>query len=240
MARQFKYKRVLLKLSGEALMGERAYGIDPEIVREISAEIIDVASHGVQFGIVVGAGNIFRGFQASEQGMDRTSADHMGMIATIINCLALQNIMEKLGAQVRVLSALEIRAVAEPYIQRKAMRHLEKGRIVIFAGGTGNPYFTTDTAAVLRAVEIKADVIIKATKVDGVFNKDPVKHADARMYEKITYTDVLSRYLKIMDSTAISMCRDNALPLIVFNLFKQGNIGRVVMGDPVGTIVEGG
>lgn len=219
-------------------MGNRPYGIDPEMIREISAEIIDVASQGVQFGIVVGAGNIFRGFQASAQGMDRTSADHMGMVATVINCLAIQNIMEKMGAQVRVLSALEIKEVAEPYIQRKAMRHLEKGRIVIFASGTGNPYFTTDTAAVLRAVEIKADVVIKATKVDGVYDKDPAKFTDARMYQRISYTEVLSQYLKVMDSTAISMCRDNALPLIVFNLFKQGNIKRVVMGDPVGTLVE--
>lgn len=234
-----KYKRVLLKLSGEALMGNRSYGIDTEMVRGIAAEIIEVAAMGVEFGVVIGGGNIFRGFQASEQGMDRAQADYMGMLATMINCLALQNIMEQLGSAVRVLSALDIKEVAETYIHRRAMRHLEKKRILIFACGTGHPYFTTDTAAVLRAVEIKADVIIKATKVDGVYDKDPVRHPDAVRYEKISYTDALARNLKVMDATAISLCRDNALPMVVFNLFKKGNIKRVVTGHPEGTIIEG-
>jgi len=233
-----KYKRVLLKLSGEALMGSRSYGIDPEMVRRISAEIIEVAARGVEFGIVIGGGNIFRGLQASEQGMDRAQADYMGMLATMINCLALQSAMEKMGAAVRVLSALDIKEVAETYIHRRAMRHLEKGRMLIFACGTGHPYFTTDTAAVLRAVEIKADVIIKATKVDGVYDKDPVKHPDAIRYDKISYTDALAGNLKVMDATAISMCRDNSLPLVVFNLLKRGNINRVVTGHPEGTIIE--
>ncbi len=233
-----KYKRVLLKLSGEALMGSRSYGIDPEMVRRISAEIIEVAARGVEFGIVIGGGNIFRGLQASEQGMDRAQADYMGMLATMINCLALQSAMEKMGAAVRVLSALDIKEVAETYIHRRAMRHLEKGRMLIFACGTGHPYFTTDTAAALRAVEIKADVIIKATKVDGVYDKDPVKHPDAIRYDKISYTDALASNLKVMDATAISICRDNSLPLVVFNLLKRGNINRVITGHPEGTIIE--
>ncbi len=233
-----KYKRVLLKLSGEALMGSRSYGIDPEMVRRISAEIIEVAARGVEFGIVIGGGNIFRGLQASEQGMDRAQADYMGMLATMINCLALQSAMEKMGAAVRVLSALDIKEVAETYIHRRAMRHLEKGRMLIFACGTGHPYFTTDTAAALRAVEIKADIIIKATKVDGVYDKDPVKHPDAIRYDKISYTDALASNLKVMDATAISICRDNSLPLVVFNLLKRGNINRVITGHPEGTIIE--
>ncbi len=234
-----KYKRVLLKLSGEALMGNRSYGIDPEMVRGIAEEIIEATALGVEFGVVIGGGNIFRGFQASQQGMDRAQADYMGMLGTMINCLALQNIMEQMGSEVRVLSALDIKEVAETYIHRRAMRHLEKGRTLIFACGTGHPYFTTDTAAVLRAVEIKADVIIKATKVDGVYDKDPVKHPDAIRYERISYTDALTQNLKVMDATAISMCRDNCLPMVVFNLYKRGNIKRVITGHPEGTIIEG-
>jgi uridylate kinase len=236
---QAVYKRVLLKLSGEALLGKSPFGIDPDTVIEISREIKEISDLGVQLGIVVGGGNIFRGFEASTRGMDRTSADYMGMLATVINSLALQSGLERFHIITRVQSAIEMKAVAEPFIQRRAVRHLEKGRVVIFAGGTGNPYFTTDTAASLRAIEIKADVIIKATKVDGVYDKDPVIYNDAKMYDKISYTDVLTKDLKVMDATAISLCRDNHLPIIVFNLNKKGNIRRVICGQSVGTIVEG-
>ncbi|MCX5836677.1 MAG: UMP kinase [Deltaproteobacteria bacterium] len=233
------YKRVLLKLSGEALLGKSAFGIDPDTVNEISREIKEIADMGVQLGIVVGGGNIFRGFDGSTRGMDRTSADYMGMLATVINSLALQSGLEQYDVVTRVQTAIEMKQVAEPFIQRRAVRHLEKGRVVIFAGGTGNPYFTTDTAASLRAIEIKADVIIKATKVDGVYDKDPVIHPDAVMFDKISYTDVLAKNLKVMDATAISLCRENRLPIIVFNLNKSGNIRRVICGQSVGTIVRG-
>ncbi|MBU2055281.1 MAG: UMP kinase [Proteobacteria bacterium] len=233
------YGRVLLKLSGESLMGKLVSGIDHEVVDGITGEIREVADLGVQLGIVIGGGNIFRGLAASAKGMDRTTADYMGMLATVINSLALQNALERRGVSTRVQTAIEMREIAEPFIQRRALRHLEKGRTVIFAAGTGNPYFTTDTAATLRAVEIKADVILKATKVDGVYDRDPLKHADAVMYKKISYTDVLTNNLKVMDATAISMCRDNGLPLVVFNLHKAGNIRRVICGEDVGTVVGG-
>lgn len=233
------YGRVLLKLSGESLMGKLASGIDHEAVDGITGEIREVADLGVQLGIVIGGGNIFRGLAASAKGMDRTTADYMGMLATVINSLALQNALERRGVSTRVQTAIEMREIAEPFIQRRALRHLEKGRTVIFAAGTGNPYFSTDTAATLRAVEIKADVILKATKVDGVYDRDPLKHADAVMYKKISYTDVLTNNLKVMDATAISMCRDNGLPLVVFNLHKAGNIRRVICGEDVGTVVGG-
>lgn len=231
------YKRALLKLSGEAMTGKRGFGIDPDVVQAIAVEIKEVADLGVQLGVVVGGGNIFRGQDAGARGIERTTADHMGMLATVINALALQSSLEGLGIATRVQSAIEMKAVAEPYIQRRAIRHLEKGRVVIFAGGTGNPYFTTDTAASLRAIEIKADVIMKATQVDGVYDKDPVKHADAVMFETIHYTDVLTKYLKVMDATAISLCRDNHLPIIVFNLHKKGSIKNVICGETIGTIV---
>jgi uridylate kinase len=233
------YRRVLLKLSGEALMGGASSGIDPQIVDAIAAEIREVADLGVQLGIVVGGGNIFRGLAASVQGMDRTTADYMGMLATVINSLALQNALERRGVATRVQTAIEMREIAEPFIQRRAIRHLEKGRVVIFAAGTGNPYFTTDTAATLRAVEIRAEILLKATKVDGVYDRDPVLHADAVMYKKISYTDVLTKDLKVMDATAVSLCRDNGLPLVVFNLQKTGSVRRVICGEAVGTVVGG-
>jgi uridylate kinase len=233
------YRRVLLKLSGEALMGKSSFAIDPEVVDAIAGEIRDVAVLGVQLGVVIGGGNIVRGVEAGARGMDRTSADYMGMLATVINSLALQGALEHLNVATRVQTAIEMKAVAEPFIQRRAIRHMEKGRVVIFAAGTGNPYFTTDTAATLRAVEIRADIIIKATKVDGVYDCDPVRNANAIKYEKITYTDVLTRNLKVMDATAISLCRDNGLPLVVFNLQTPGNIKRVICGEAVGTVVGG-
>jgi len=226
-------------LSGESFMGNLSSGIDPEVVEVVAGEIRDVAALGVQLGIVIGGGNIFRGMAASAKGMDRTTADYMGMLATVINSLALQSALEHVGVPTRVQTAIEMREIAEPFIQRRAVRHLEKGRVVIFAAGTGNPFFTTDTAATLRAVEIKADIILKATKVDGVYDRDPVKDADAVMYEKISYTDVLTKNLKVMDASAISLCRDNGLPLCVFNLQKAGNIKRVICGEPVGTMVGG-
>jgi len=236
---QAVYKKVLLKLSGETFMGKLSGGIDPDVVDALAYEIRDVVALGVQLGIVIGGGNIFRGMSESAKSMDRTTADYMGMLATVINSLALQSALEHAGVTTRVQSAIEMRAVAEPFIQRRAMRHLEKGRVVIFAAGTGNPYFTTDTAAVLRAVEIKAEIIMKATKVDGIYDSDPVKNTDAVMYEKISYTDVLTKDLKVMDATAISLCRANGLPLCVFNLQKPGNIKKVICGQTVGTIVGG-
>jgi uridylate kinase len=233
------YRRVLLKLSGESFMGNLSSGIDPEVVELVADEIREVAALGVQLGIVIGGGNIFRGMAASAKGMDRTTADYMGMLATVINSLALQSTLEHAGVPTRVQTAIEMREIAEPFIQRRAVRHLEKGRVVIFAAGTGNPFFTTDTAATLRAVEIKADIILKATKVDGIYDRDPIKYADAVMYEKISYIDVLTKNLKVMDASAISLCRDNGLPLNVFNLQKAGNIKRVICGEPVGTMVGG-
>ncbi len=229
---------MLLKLSGEALMGgQKNSSIDPEVLGAIAAEIKEVVRLGVSLGIVVGGGNIFRGVEGNAKGMDRTSADYMGMLATVINSLALQGAFENTGVETRVQTAIAMREIAEPFIQRKAMRHLEKGRVVIFAAGTGNPYFTTDTAAVLRAMEIKADVIMKATKVDGVYDKDPVKFPDAVMYENISYDDVLAKNLKVMDATAISLCRDNRLPILVFNLQQAGNIVRGISGEKIGTLV---
>lgn len=235
------YRRILLKLSGEALMGKQAYGIDPAVLADLSCEIRDVVAMGVQVALVVGGGNIFRGIPTSrEYGMDRASADYMGMLATVMNGIALQERLERDGTVTRVLSAIEMRAVAEPYIRRRALRHLEKGRVVIFAAGTGNPYFTTDTAAALRAMEINADAILKATKVDGVYDKDPMVHKGARKFRELTYIDVLKRNLKVMDATAISLCMDNGLPIVVFDLTKRGNIPRVVRGEKIGTVVRGG
>ena len=235
-----KYKRILLKVTGEVFAGPQDFGIDGKTVKAFAEEIKEVKDMGCELAMVVGGGNIFRGAVASEIGMDRASADTMGMLATVINCLALQDALEHLGVSTRVLSAIEMRQVAEPYIRRRATRHLEKGRIVIFAGGTGNPYFTTDTTASLRAMEVGAEVILKATKVDGVFDADPVKFANATKFEELTYIEVLNRELKVMDSTAISLCMDNNLPIIVFNLMEKGNIKRVVSGEALGTLVSGG
>ena len=231
------FKRILLKLSGEALLGKQSTGADPDVANYIAEEIKSLADLKIQIGIVIGGGNIFRGIEASAKGMDRTTADYMGMLATVINSLALQSALEMRGLPTRVQSSIEMREIAEPFIQRKAVRHLEKGRIVIFAGGTGNPYFSTDTAASLRAMEIQADVIMKATKVDGVYNADPVKNKSAVMFKKINYIEVLTKNLKVMDSTAITLCRDNSLPIIVFNLQKKGNIRSVVCGKKIGTYV---
>jgi uridylate kinase len=226
-----------LKLSGEALMGDQPYGIDPAVASRIAQDIAGIQSVGVQTAIVIGGGNIFRGLAASARGMDRSTGDYMGMLATVINALAMQDALEHAGVPTRVLTAIEMRAVAEPFIRRRAIRHLEKGRVVVFAAGTGNPYFTTDTAAALRAMEMKAQIILKATKVDGIYNADPVKHPDATRYEKISYLQVLQERLQVMDATAISLCMDNKLPILVFNLKTPGNIRRVVMGETIGTIV---
>jgi uridylate kinase len=232
-----KYERILLKLSGEAMAGPLSFGIDPDRVKDLAAEIAAVAQRGIQIGLVVGGGNIFRGIALAARNMDRVTGDHMGMLATVINSLAIQDALEQIGQHTRVMSAIEMHQVAEPYIRRRAMRHLEKGRIVIFAAGTSNPYFSTDTAATLRALEIRAQVIAKATKVDGVYDKDPMKHADAVMYRQIGYTEVLTRSLGVMDATSIAMCRDNRLPILVFNLNTPGNIMRMATGEEVGTII---
>jgi len=232
-----KYKRVLLKLSGESLMGDKGFGIDPDIVRRIAAEIKDVHGLGVEVAVVIGGGNIFRGLSASAQGIDRVSADYMGMLATVMNALALQDALEKMDVYTRVQSAIEMKEVAEMFIRRRAIRHLEKGRVVIFAAGTGNPYFSTDTTAALRATEIKAEVILKATKVDGIYDADPVKFANAKMYSEISYIEVLTQGLAVMDSTAISLCKDNRVPIIVFNIRNRGNIRRVIEGEKVGSLV---
>lgn len=237
---KLKYKRVILKVTGEVLAGAQRYGIDGEMVRAFAEEIKEIREMDCEMALVIGGGNIFRGAEASEGGMERASADTMGMLATVINSLALQDALEKIGVSTRVLSALEMRQVAEPYIRRRATRHLEKGRVVIFAGGTGNPYFTTDTTASLRAMEISAEVILKATKVNGVYDVDPLKHQGAKMYEELTYIEVLNKRLKVMDSTAISLCMDNDLPIIVFNIMEKGNIKRVVCGDGIGTLVSTG
>ncbi|MGL4252749.1 MAG: UMP kinase [Fusobacteriaceae bacterium] len=231
------YKRVLLKLSGEALMGDQEFGISSEVITSYAKQIKEVTDLGVELAIVIGGGNIFRGISGSAQGIDRVTGDHMGMLATVINSLALQNAIEKLGVPTRVQSAIEMEKIAEPFIKRKAQRHLEKGRVVIFGGGTGNPYFTTDTAAALRAIEINADVVMKATKVDGVYDKDPMKFSDAKKYETITYTQVLNEDLKVMDATAISLCRENKLPIIVFDSVTEGNILKVMQGEDIGTTV---
>ncbi len=234
-----QYKRILLKLSGEVLIGEGEYGIDPAATRKIAQEIKEVKELGVEIAIVIGGGNIFRGMAASAKGMDRASADDMGMLATIMNGIALQDALEKMNVHTRVQTAIEMREVAEPYIRRRAVRHLEKGRVVIFAGGTGNPYFTTDTTASLRAMEIGANVILKATKVDGVYDADPFLHKHAHRYDELTYLDILKKHLRVMDATAISLCMDHQIPIIVFNLKKRGNIKRVVLGEKVGTKVRG-
>lgn len=239
MKPSLKYKRILLKLSGEALMGDKGFGIDSATVDFIAKEIKKVVNLGAELAIVIGGGNIFRGVEASVKGMERASADYMGMLATVINALALQNALEKNNITTRVQSAIEMRELAESYIRRKAMRHLEKGRIVIFAAGTGNPYFTTDTAAALRAMEIGADVIMKATKVDGVYSSDPVKDPRAKKFDTISYIDVLKKGLSVMDSTAISLCMDNNLPIVVFNLKGKDNISKVALGKKIGTMVGG-
>ena len=236
---QSPYKRILLKLSGEALMGSQGHGIDLTVIDKIASEIKEVAGNGIEIAVVIGGGNIFRGLSAAAKGMERASADYMGMLATVLNALALQNTLENKGVPTRVQSAIEMRELAETYIRRRAVRHLEKKRVVIFAAGTGNPYFTTDTAAALRAMEIGAEVIMKATKVDGVYSADPVKDPSAVKYDRLSYLDVLQRNLKVMDATAISLCMDNNLPIIVFNLNVPGNIKKIVAGEPLGTIVTG-
>lgn len=238
-AAQPKYRRILLKLSGEALAGKQGYGIDPEVIAGIAAEIRDVIALGVQVAVVIGGGNIFRGVAAASRGMDRASADYMGMLATVMNSLALQDALEQVGVPTRVQSAIEMQEVAEPYIRRRAVRHLEKGRVVIFGAGTGNPYFTTDTAASLRAMEINAEVILKATKVDGVYSADPFKDKSAVKYPSLTYLEVLKKGLQVMDATATSLCMDNNLPIVVFDLTCPGNIQKVVLGEAIGTIVKG-
>lgn len=233
-----KYKKVLLKLSGEALQGKKGYGISPEALETISQEIVGVHSLGIEVAIVIGGGNIFRGVAGTKSGIDRTSGDYMGMLATVINAMALQDSLEKKDINTRVQSAIEIEQIAEPYIRRRAIRHLEKERVVIFAGGTGNPFFTTDTAATLRALEIGADLILKATKVDGVYDKDPLKYEDAVKFKELSYMEVLKKELKIMDATAISLCMQGNIPIIVFNLFQSGNIKKVIMGNDIGTMVR--
>ncbi len=234
-----KYNRILLKLSGEALMGNMGYGIDNDIIKYIAGEIQSIHSLGVKIGIVIGGGNIFRGVSLASKGMDRVTADHMGMLATVINCLAVQSTLEETGIPTRVQSAVEMRQIAEPYIRRRAMRHLEKNRVVIFAAGTGNPYFTTDTTATLRASEINANIVLKATKVDGIYSADPKKDSTATKYDEISYLDVLTKRLEVMDSTAISMCMDNDIPLIVFDLFGKNNLLNIVHGEKIGTLVKG-
>ena len=231
------YKRILLKLSGEALMGEQSYGIDPAVATQIAKDVKEIQGLGVETAIVIGGGNIFRGVAASARGMDRATADYMGMLATIINALALQDALEQQGVPTRVVTAIEMRAVAEPFIRRRAIRHLEKGRVVVFGAGTGNPYFSTDTAAALRAMEIKADVIMKGTKVDGIFDADPMLQPTATRFDRISYLEVLDKGLKVMDATAISLCMDNRLPIVVFNLKTPGNIKRAIAGEPIGSLV---
>ena len=231
------YKKILLKLSGEALMGDQEFGISSDVITSYAKQIKEIADLGVEVSIVIGGGNIFRGISGAAQGVDRVTGDHMGMLATVINSLALQNSIEKLGIPTRVQTAIEMPKVAEPFIKRRAQRHLEKGRVVIFGAGTGNPYFTTDTAAALRAIEMETDVVIKATKVDGIYDKDPEKYPDAKKYETVTYNEVLAKDLKVMDATAISLCRENKLPIIVFNSLDEGNLKKVIMGEHIGTTV---
>jgi len=236
---EYRHGRVLLKFSGEALMGDAGYGIDPKVLESLAQQLKPVLAAGVQIAIVVGGGNIFRGLAASTTGMDRSQADYMGMLATVMNSLALQDALERNGIYTRVMSAIDMQSIAEPYIRRRAIRHIEKGRVVIFAAGTGNPYFTTDTTAALRALEIDAECIMKATKVDGVYDSDPMLNPDAVKFDELTYIDVLNRGLKVMDTTAISLCMDNDLPILVFNMETEGNIERALRGDNVGTIVRG-
>jgi uridylate kinase len=231
------YKRVLLKLSGEALMGEQEFGISSDVINSYARQIKEIVELGVEVSIVIGGGNIFRGISGATQGVDRVTGDHMGMLATVINSLALQNAIEKLGVPTRVQTAIEMPKIAEPFIKRKAQRHLEKGRVVIFGAGTGNPYFTTDTAAALRAIEMNTEAVLKATKVDGIYDKDPVKYLDAVKYDRVTYTEVLNKDLKVMDATAISLCRENKLPIVVFDSLTEGNIKKVIMGENIGTVV---
>jgi uridylate kinase len=232
------YQRILLKLSGEVLAGPAGLGIDPQRITAVAAEVAEVASSGVQLGLVIGGGNFFRGVAAAARNMDRVAADHMGMLATVINALAFQDALEKQGCPTRVLTAIAMQSVAEPYDRRRALRHLDEGRAVIFAGGTSNPYFSTDTAAALRALEIRAEAVAKATRVDGVYDKDPLKHADAVLYSEVTYAEVLNKGLGVMDSTAVAMCRDNRMPIRVFNLNTHGNIMRMAKGEPVGTVIS--
>jgi len=232
------YKRILLKLSGEAFMGSQEYGVDPAVLGQVAQEVADLSKLGVEVAIVIGGGNIFRGAGLAKGGMDRVTGDHMGMLATVINALALQDAIERTGRFCRVMSAIRINQVCEDYIRRRAVRHLEKGRIVVFAAGTGNPFFTTDTAASLRAIEINAELMIKATKVDGVYDADPMQRSDARRYERLTFDEALERRLGVMDTTALVMCRDNNLPIRVMNMFAKGDLKRLVMGEPVGTLVE--
>lgn len=236
---EYRYRRVLLKLSGEALMGDSGYGIDPTVLESLARQLKPLNEAGIEISMVVGGGNIFRGIAGAASGMDRAQADYIGMLATVMNALALQEALERQGVFTRVMSAIEMRDVAEPYIRRRAIRHIEKGRVVIFAAGTGNPYFTTDTTAALRALEIHADCIMKATKVDGIYSADPVKDPTATKFDQISYMDVLNKGLQVMDSTAISLCMDNDLPIIVFNMTVEGNIGRALAGEPVGTTVRG-
>jgi uridylate kinase len=233
-----KYQRIVLKLSGEALAGGGAFGVDPERVKNLAAEIAEVAKTGVQMGLVVGGGNFFRGVAAAAMDMDRVAADHMGMLATVINAIALQDALEKAGVPTRVMTAIQMHQVAEPYIRRRAIRHLEKGRIVIFAAGTSNPYFSTDTAATLRALEVHANVIAKGTRVDGVYDKDPLRSPDAVLYKQVSYLEVLAKALAVMDASAVAMCRDNQLPIVVFNLNVFGNIMRMSVGEPIGTLIH--
>jgi uridylate kinase len=238
MSRELIYKRILLKLSGEALAGPSGYGIDPEQAEDIAKRVKEVHELGVDVAIVIGAGNLWRGKQGLDRGMDRATADYMGMLATVMNAMALMDAMERMGLYTRVQSAVEMHAVAEPYIRRRAIRHLEKGRVVILGGGTGNPYFSTDTAASLRAMEVKAEIILKGTKVDGIYDADPVKNPRAKKFDRLTYFDVLQKGLKVMDTTAISLCMDNRLPIIVYDVRKKGNLRRIVLGEKVGTIVK--
>ncbi len=233
-----KYKRVLLKLSGEALMGDQDYGIDPHFVNSLAEDIKEVYEIGAEIAIVIGGGNIFRGVKGASMGMDRATADYMGMLATVMNALALQDVLEKKDVPTRVMSAIEMRQVAEPYIRRKAIRHLEKGRIVIFAAGTGSPFFTTDTTGALRAAEIKAEVLLKATKVDGIYDKDPVKYPDAKLLPEVSYLEAINKDLKVMDHTALTLCMENNLPIIVFNIKEKGNLKRILLGEQVGSIVR--
>jgi uridylate kinase len=235
---KLKYKRILLKISGEALMGDQGFGISPAMIEHVSSEVVALCNVGCEVGIVIGGGNIFRGLKVSESsGIDRVTGDHMGMLATVMNSLAMQDALEKKGISTRVMSAIKMDQIAEPFIRRRAMRHLEKGRVVIMAAGTGNPYFTTDTAGVLRAIEIKADIIIKATKVDGVYDSDPKKNINAKKFENITYDEVLSRHLKVMDATAVTLCSENNLPILVLNIFDKENLLKAVKGESIGTVV---
>ena len=232
------YSRALIKLSGEALMGEKPYGIDPEIVQSIAKDVSKVVENGTQIAIVVGGGNIFRGLKGSAAGMDRATADYVGMLATVMNAITLQDGLERAGIQTRVQSAIDMQQIAEPYIRRRAIRHLEKGRVVVFGGGCGNPFFTTDTTAALRAAEINAEVVFKATKVDGVYDRDPQKFPDAIKYENLTFQDVLTNEIGVMDSTAIALCKDNKIPIVVFNIFQQGNISKAISGEPIGSRIS--